>query len=499
MTTTLFRTLGSSQRAPGSACNPTSKDAQKKRQQLQERRNTYPTQTTTKFTARGRASKLPLPSNSLYSSLRPRRSLPSRLDSYNIAPTDPYYITRLWHDVMASKRGTGRGRKGGSFLPVRSGGDTTADTVPTETALTEPITSVSRASKVGMKDFVVSVLLPHGIVLNESGRTLSFHDHFRFSEKLVPQDHQKRLDYFEEKFPLRIWLKASEEAVQEIQEQYELMDLRRCLEAEFQALALEAIFVRVPWDRRKTRDTSMRPVRILQRIPERPSKGSEPLPSSFLAPPRQDPEGKQYDWDIRPDCAYYLSLEAFDGILRQQVPSTFPTLYRQAFCSYLSIEFKKDNQDIGTAKNQIAVASSISLYNRWCLKRNVLKLSNKHGNWPEKDTDQLRHYCVMLAGSLWSVWCTTPKTYEDWSGCTVSHMSSGDCGDPQSLVLFFTILNDIHFWGLTVHAESCVADVGVIFRGGPNGRITLGPEEVRKLAKSGKGNAVQETGDQSKE
>ncbi|KAI0197085.1 hypothetical protein EV127DRAFT_1189 [Xylaria flabelliformis] len=497
MTAKLSPKLGGGQRALGLACNPTSKDAQRKRQRLQQRRNIYATQTTADFTACGRASKLPLPSNLLSSSSRPRRSLPSRLDSYDIAPTDPDCITRLWHDVMAGKRGV-------SLLPTRSKGKTTADTPPTETAPSEADTSVSKGVKVTNKDFVASVLIPYKITLIETELMLSFYDHFSFSEELVSKDRAERLAYYETKFPFCIWLNTFNEVLQSIQEQYELMETDQCLEAEFQAFALEEIFSRVPLQKKATLDITTRPVRILQRVPEKPPKGLEPPPNAFLAPPRQDLLGKQYDWDIHPDCAYYISLSAFNEGNRETVSVYYPTVYGRAFCSYLSIEFKKDNQDIHTAKNQIAIASSLSLYNRWCLKRDVLELSNKHCNWPKEDKDQLRHYCITLAGSKWRVWCTTPKTYEDWSGCNVSQLACGRCSSPTNLALLFTILNDIHYWGLTVHAESCVADVGVKSRGGPSGRITFGPEEIQKLIdkvsrEAEEKSGVQKTDDQSKE
>ncbi|KAI1122858.1 hypothetical protein F5Y10DRAFT_286711 [Nemania abortiva] len=511
MTATLSRALGGGQRAPASACNPTFKDAQRKRQQPQQRRSTYPTQTTANFTACRRASKLPLPSNSLSPSSRPCRSLPSRLDSYDIAliaPTDPDYITRVWHDVMRGKRGAGGVRRGGSFIPTRSKGNTTADTPPTETSLSEVDTSVSKGARVAIKDFMESVLMPYSITLIETEKTLSFYDHFSLPEKLISRDHADRLNSYEKKFPFNIWLKPFTNIVQKIQEQYSLMDRYQCLESEFQAFALEAIFFRVPLEDIRALDITIKPVRVLQRVPERASKGLEPLLNSFLEPPRQNPSGKQYDWDIRPDCAYYISLEAFDEEEREEVSLCYPTVYKRAFCSYLSIEFKKDNQDLRTAKNQIAIASSMSLYNRWCMKHNVLKLLNKHGNWPKEDRDQLRHYCITLAGSLWIVWCTTPKTYEDWSGCTVSRVACGNCCSFQNLVRLFTILNDIHYWGLTVHAESCVTDVSIGIRGGPSGRITCGPMEIQKLVdkvdgkaeeNSGEGNAVQKTDDQPKE
>ncbi|KAI0549751.1 hypothetical protein F4679DRAFT_545462 [Xylaria curta] len=409
---------------------------------------------------------------------------------------------------MANKRGA-RGGRGGSHIPTRAKGKTSntspTETTPsevdsplTETAPSEAHTSVSTVpAKVTSKDFVESVLTPYGITLIQTQQVLSFNDHFSFPRD-VPRNTAERLKYYKKKFPFSLFLTPSDETLETIRQEYEVMVNCRCPEAEFQDFALrDIIFCRVPLQDPRTADISIRPVRALQRMAER---------KRLQLLPRQDQSGKQYNWDINPDCAYYISLSAFPAIQRSQIRNRLPTVYDQAFCSYFTIEFKKDNQDLCTANNQIAIASSLSLYNRWCLKRDALKVSNKHGNWPTEDKDQLRHYCITLAGADWKVWSLIPKTYENWSGCTMSALTCGECRVTDSLALLFSILNDIHCWGLTVHAESCVADVRATFEGGPSDRITRGPDEIRHFLdqarqkeKSGQGNAVQKTDDQSKE
>lgn len=100
---------------------------------------------------------------------------------------------------MRGKRGAGGVRRGGSFIPIRSKGDTTADTPPTETLLSEVDTSVSKGARVTIKDFVVSVLMPYGITLTETETTLSFYDHFFLPEELIPENHADRLNFYEKK------------------------------------------------------------------------------------------------------------------------------------------------------------------------------------------------------------------------------------------------------------------------------------------------------------
>ncbi|KAI0857172.1 hypothetical protein F4860DRAFT_528281 [Xylaria cubensis] len=484
MTVKLSRTLGGDQRS--SACNRTSKDTHKKRQQLQRRRNMEPCSTQTQtisphytlptanFTARKRASKPPPSSSS-----RPRvcRSLPSRLSSSDnapaapitpmalIAPADPEFIAQLWQDVMSSANETWQGVMSYAMETESSTSKREQTTIPLSE--TDP-------------DFETQVLTPYGISLVESREPItSYFEHFSFPPD-VPRDLRARFKRCEKEFPLPIWLQPTMQLLESISKEYALMNEEECLEAEFQAFALETIFFRVPRETLHTPDITLKPVRVLQCVPEQASNTStEPLLRSFLTPPRIDLSGKQYEWEIHLDCAYYVSLEAFDVSYRVAVSNLYPTIYNRGVCSYLSIKFRKNDQELPTAKNQVAIASAVALYNRWCTKREMLKLENKHSDWSTEDKDELRHYCVILAGSTWSIWCTTPKTYENWSGCTMSQISVGDCCEALNLGLFFSILNDIHLWGLTTHGKSCVADINAIAkRKSSHKRITGDPEAI---------------------
>ncbi|KAI0554218.1 hypothetical protein F4679DRAFT_527574 [Xylaria curta] len=460
MTAALSRTVGSSQRAPGSACNRTSKEAYKKRQQLQQRRNTYPTQTTANFTTRKRASKLPVPSNSLSSSSRSRRSLPSRLDSYDIAPTDPDYITWLWRDVMGSKRGTGGVGRAGSFIPLRPArgpkGITTAETplpAPSEVETlasqqTGQIGQTSKGIQITDRNFEQLVLVPYGITLSKESYRISHQFSF---PKEVPLDRAARLSFYKEKLPLGIWLDANNN--ERIEQRYCMMERDGRCEADFQAYALGTIF--------HDHDAVLfnRMSSAVRFVPERMVElvHSADKTTVWQSPPLGQSE-KIYGWDIRPDCSYYVSIQAFPADQRVDCHELVSLVYKErAFGSYFTIEFKKNSMSIDVAERQIAIASTLSLYNRWRLKLSKVELQDKN-NWSKEDKDHLRHYCLTFTGPRWTIWCVNPKTYEEWTGCTVTSLKNGNCTHIDHVTTLFEYVNDIHYWGLMVHGKSIVND-----------------------------------------
>src|SRR5271170_2711454 len=79
-----------------------------------------------------------------------------------------------------------------------------------------------------------------------------------------------------------------------------------------------------------------------------------------------------YGFDIRPDCTYWLSLQAFNRQWRDRIQDHAFVVYRRATCPYFTIEFK---QDASTAENQVAIAGAMALYNRYSLRSEYLQLA----------------------------------------------------------------------------------------------------------------------------
>lgn len=161
-----------------------------------------------------------------------------------------------------------------------------------------------------------------------------------------------------------------------------------------------------------------------------------------------------YSWDIRPDCAYWISLRAFRHGFRHKVREHAAVLQKRLACPYFTLEFKKDSdRNIARAHHQVAIAACIALYNRWELKRSAV------AEWTQRHRDQLGHYCLTFTSSMWDVWHATPKTFENWSGCRMRRLYSGDCTTRESVVQLIHWINEIHYWGLTVHAPGCKEDI----------------------------------------
>jgi hypothetical protein len=313
------------------------------------------------------------------------------------------------------------------------------------------------AAKVADADFLESVLEPYGITIQNKGVNKDLYKHFRIQE--LPHDPKGRLDAYKEMFTLDSWLEPDTER---IQREYKAMRVYECNEAEHSAYALRDIFLdepRHPWLPEEDGDQCWLPTRMLQLVRKLPQ-------DEWLAPPLISSLRKRYEWDIRPDCAYHVSLQAFQPGFRPSVRKHVSVVQKRAFCPYLTIEFKKDEETLATARHQVAVASAMALYNRYRLKNCALQMSG--GQWSEEHKSQMRHYGITFTGSTWDLWCTVPKTFETWTGCEMSTIYSGDCCILVGVQQLVSIVNDIHYWGLAAHGRSCKADIAAKIHSDPD-------------------------------
>ena len=84
----------------------------------------------------------------------------------------------------------------------------------------------------------------------------------------------------------------------------------------------------------------------------------------------------------------------------------------------MTIEFKKDDFDDVVAENQVAAASSVSLYNRFRLKEKALRVSGMQ--WTSQKLNFIQHYCITMKGSTYAVWLGTPIVTENSNGMDAS-------------------------------------------------------------------------------
>ncbi|GME36451.1 hypothetical protein GTA08_BOTSDO12565 [Neofusicoccum parvum] len=157
------------------------------------------------------------------------------------------------------------------------------------------------------------------------------------------------------------------------------------------------------------------------------------LTNLFRSEPRRPQNAIQLghyncSWDVRPDCAYWISLLAFQQGFRTKVPYHITVIQKRAMCPYFTVEFKKDSEaGIATACNQVAMASCIALYNRWKLRR------TRVSKWTAEHRCPLRYYGLTFSNSQWEVWCTTPKAFDQWAGCYMRAVRRGDATVPADV------------------------------------------------------------------
>jgi hypothetical protein len=156
---------------------------------------------------------------------------------------------------------------------------------------------------------------------------------------------------------VNIWLTLDHSTLQEIAEEYSCMSKWKLCEAEFATLAKEKLFkgesrrLAIPGDRQ------WRAERLVELFAK---------PSSYSvwdAPPiiSSDVPTSDYQFNIRPDCAYWLSLRAFNQVWRDRVEEHVHVVHDRSICPYFSVEFKCDDADDTVAENQIASAGALAL------------------------------------------------------------------------------------------------------------------------------------------
>ena len=258
-----------------------------------------------------------------------------------------------------------------------------------------------------------------------------------------------------------IWVDTSDTYVKRVTKSYsEMLSLNVC-EAEYATYAKETLLKRdVFADDEETDVREWRAKRWVELVVKPESK------HTWVAPPIVDGSesadlfsSSEYSFDIRPDCSYWLNLKAFNEEYRSYVHRVIHTVYKRFISPYLTIEFKRDLDAETIVKNQVAAASALALYNRFRLREQRLEVTGKPRTKSDLTVD-IRHYGLTMQGSQYEIWCMTPTLSDDnrWAGCEMKLIGYGHCEHPYDVRKFINWINEIHYWGLTVHGPSCQDD-----------------------------------------
>jgi len=253
-----------------------------------------------------------------------------------------------------------------------------------------------------------------------------------------------------------VWLSLSDAQVERIIEEYQFMKNRGVCEQEYALFATETFlrrqsrFITTPTDRK------WRAERMAQLFAP-PTETSQR--SRWVAPPPFEASPK-FKFDLRPDCSYWLSLAGFNSEYRGELKkAVYVHDGDWITCPYFTIEFKKHGQSIQQATLQACAAASIALYNRYLLKRRALAVSSEE--WTDVDRAQMKHYIMTFVGTDYDILVLRArfKDSNTWDGCSLMSICDSTGTTQVGVRRLESWINEIHRWGLSVHAAGCQADV----------------------------------------
>ncbi|KAK0858494.1 hypothetical protein LTR87_017769 [Friedmanniomyces endolithicus] len=183
-----------------------------------------------------------------------------------------------------------------------------------------------------------------------------------------------------------------------------------------------------------------------------------------------------FTFNNKPDCTFWLPIVQFNPVYRRAVPRlTFMVPKAEVVGPYLTIEFKKTDQDMASAVNRRAAAAALILFNRVTLR---IRRLNEYPLQREQCSvlshfEGLKHYGIALAAQYANIYVITPRFEE-----------TGKDRDGQHCAFdVASVWQGCRAWGLATHSADLIVDVKGILRKGEGGdeRVSLLPHEMRKL------------------
>jgi hypothetical protein len=384
---------------------------------------------------------------------------------------DARHIGRLWAKIMADKRrGGATGPTLASLARVKqlANVDSGIGSRSGTASATHSSRGSSATAKTNDQDFEDMVLKPRHIQIDHSTKSVLATFHFEVAEppaQDLPQYYQGLPGLSES----TLWLDANELFLADIVREYDSMIQHGLNEAEYATYAIESLLKREVRNPRLPETRHLLAERMIQLV-AKPEDHWEPPPVLDSNVPL-----KPYNFDIRPDCSYWISLQAFNPSYRSSVTEYVSVRNERILCPYLTIEFKKDDSTLRKARRQVAVASALALYNRW--KLTVARLVATEKPWTERRKKVLKHYGLTFTGRSYEFWCIEPTLSSEgsWIGCRMYRLIQSKLITPRDVHLFINWINEIHRWGLTVHGPSCESDIKHCIDSTPGGiRTSLG-------------------------
>ena len=380
-----------------------------------------------------------------------------------IAETDPESTTSLWQSVrkmvgMDDQEGGSRRLRSGKQASRHGSDKKDQNDDAAEVAMSEK--RISPASK----DFRIRVLVPRCIRVDPEGLPSLAHSHFGVEEPVKDRHEGSYYTSVRGAVNTSIWVGLNEAFLTFVTQSYKRMDNRKLCEKEFASFAKENLLKQDPSLLNEAEKGAWKAERMLHLV-------VKPSPESMWQPPplvpgptsASDLASNQYNFDLRTDCSYWVNVKAYNPNYVSQV-RFWTFVHNQEITSpYFTVEFKKDHQSEFQAQLQVAAAASVALYNRFRLRHRSLQMQGR--KWTQGLKRVIRHYGMTFSGSNYTIWLIEPLPFDkEWAGCAMQRIFEGFCHETADVRNLIHWINEIHCWGLTVHAPKCQKDVKLIMQ-----------------------------------
>jgi hypothetical protein len=304
--------------------------------------------------------------------------------------------------------------------------------------------------------FTKLVLQPRGITINDAHSIVpSAFYHFRTIEPGEGETiNYKEIDVLSQ---TNIWITLDDDSVRKIAMEYKDMMGQGLSEEEFATFAKEK-FLRCDPRSQSVSENQWRADRMLQLVC--PPKET----AHWRIPPMVDgsvASETDWAWDIRPDCAYWLSLKGFNPKYRPQVQNC-AFVRNSITCPYFTIEFKRDSKSEDVALRQVCAAGALALFNRY----HLFTEARKAISGLTIDVANVRHYTLTFVGHKFVFWVLQPTRDEagQWTGCEMRRLFGEECTNEYAVRDLANWINEIHRWGLSQHGPSCETDIKAVLQ-----------------------------------
>lgn len=269
---------------------------------------------------------------------------------------------------------------------------------------------------------------------------------------------------YRHKFPeSRVWLEIDDQKATEITNEYLALVVMNLNEAAFSECGKRHFFQR---DALTLPEVTKKKRSVFYNLEWGPDPTTE---KTFKTPPSiVRVVHKPFSFNLNPDCTFWLLSSLFKPVYRNTVSRhTYVQRGTQALAPYFTIEFKKARQADEDAEDQVAASAALTLYNRVDLRTRSLKAQGLSPYSTSAFAD-IKHFGLTFTGDWATLFVCRPMICETagneevgdpWDGCTIGLLRQLRVVIEDDVKELASWVNEIHFWGLTVHADAVEADV----------------------------------------